>query len=69
MSQKKRAKNHQSPYQKYAKAPYQYSEPYQQWRAAILRGARNAAAEQAARHEKLFGYGAYPRRPDFSVAA
>lgn len=51
----------QSPYQR-QKAPYQYSESYQQWRSAILRGDRHAAATNAARHERLFGYGAFAFR-------
>ena len=48
-------KNGSSPYQKYQKAPYGYSEPYQQWKAAVLRNDRKEIANQAQRHNRMFG--------------
>lgn len=47
-------KSSRAPYTKYAKIPYQYSEPYQQWKAALLKGDKAEIARQAARHNRLY---------------
>lgn len=44
-----------SPYQRYNKAPYRYSELYYQWRAAVLKGDTRLARELSAKHSQKFG--------------
>lgn len=45
----------QSPYQKYGKRPYRYSESYQQWHRAILDNDFDEAARLGRRHSRTFG--------------
>jgi hypothetical protein len=49
-----RADMGRSPYKKYGKAPYQYSETYRRWRAAVMAGRDNEARAFAAEHQKKF---------------
>jgi hypothetical protein len=51
----KRNTGRQSPYRKYRKAEYQYSEAHQQWKAAVMRNDRGAIAIQGQRHSRMFG--------------
>ena len=44
-----------SPYQRYHKAPYRYSELYYQWRAAVLKGDTKAANRLSDKHALKFG--------------
>lgn len=47
-------KSGKAPYTKYNKAPYIYSEPYQQWKAAALRNDKAQMNIQAQRHNRMF---------------
>jgi hypothetical protein len=53
-----------SPYKKHNKKEFLYSEPYQQWKAAVIKGDRNAIEINRARHNRLFGLtpGKYAQR-------
>ena len=44
-----------SPYQRYNKAPYRYSDIYYQWRSAVLKGDTKGADRLSARHFAKFG--------------
>lgn len=44
-----------SPYRRYGKTPYRYSDTFQNWRAATLKGNNEAAAFYAEEHSKKFG--------------
>lgn len=44
-----------SPYAKYNKAPYQYSDAYQNWRNSVRAGKDRDAMHWAAEHAKRFG--------------
>lgn len=44
----------QSPYVKYGKTPYVYSEVYRRWKAAVMAGRDNEARALAAEHQKRF---------------
>jgi hypothetical protein len=44
-----------APYTKYGKAPYRYSDVYQNWRAAILSGATAEASRLGVAHTRRFG--------------
>ena len=48
----------QSPYQKYKKAPYMYSETYQAWRRAALKGDKDEVSRLSRKHATQFGYAA-----------
>jgi hypothetical protein len=47
-------KKARSPYAKYNKRPYQYSETYRNWKAAVIRGDRSAAARLGRQHTQRF---------------
>ena len=56
-------KKRQSPYQRYQKAPFIYSETYRAWKQAVMRGDRDEAARVSRRHATQFGYAAaFPPR-------
>lgn len=57
-----------SPYQRYNKAPYRYSDLYYQWRAAVLKGDNKLADRLSEKHSQKFGPRAKPIR-FLSVAA
>lgn len=44
-----------SPYQRYGKAPYRYSQEYQSWRSALLRGIPREIEAASFAHRKRFG--------------
>jgi hypothetical protein len=44
-----------SPYQKYNKEPYRYSERYHKWRAAVKDGRADEAAALTAQYVSLYG--------------
>lgn len=43
-----------SPYQRYAKTPYRYSDLYYRWRAAVLRGDEKEARNLGRQHSQRF---------------
>lgn len=44
-----------APYTKYGKAPFQYSDSYQNWRVAAIAGKEADRAHWAREHSKRFG--------------
>jgi hypothetical protein len=52
MAKVKKAK---SPYQKYGKSPFVYSETYRQWKAATKAGRKDEADRHARQHRARFG--------------
>lgn len=44
-----------APYTKYGKAPFQYSDSYQNWRVAAIAGREQDRAHWAHQHNKRFG--------------
>lgn len=46
--------NGRSPYAKYGKAPFQYSDVYQNWRVAAVSGKEHDRAHWAREHAKRF---------------
>lgn len=50
-----------SPYQRYGKAPYRYSQEYQAWRSALLRGNPREIAAASQAHKRRFGPAPMPR--------
>lgn len=49
-----------SPYKKYGKRPWQYSEAYRRWRAAIIKGDERAARRASEDHADRFLRGRVP---------
>lgn len=60
------AEKSKSPYQRYQKTPYRYSDLYQRWRQARLNGREGEARTLSAQHSlRFFG----PRTPGEILAA
>ena len=54
MARKRSEKSGKSPYQRYGKVPFRYSDIYQRWREAVMRGRDREAAALAAEHARRF---------------
>lgn len=52
----------QSPYQKYGKTPHRYSETYNRWKVAAIKGHKAEADRLATEHSEKFGPGAWRRQ-------
>jgi hypothetical protein len=58
MTMQRKKSKAQSPYQKYQKAPYLYSETYFSWKRAAIIGNKDEAARLSRKHAVQFGYAA-----------
>ncbi len=55
MAKARKKRTAQSPYVKYDKAPFLYSDLHQRWQAAVKAGKHSEARDLAAQHARRFG--------------